>query len=76
MPIMVRTGTRTPEEVDGAKEHPMVVAVAIAVQIPRRMMYQVMIMINQLTTVRIHSAKETIQVKKLILRQTYVMCLH
>ena len=31
--IMVRTGTRTPEEVDGAEEPPTAVAVAIAVTI-------------------------------------------
>ena len=32
-PIMVRTGTRTPEEVDGAEEHPLAVVVAIDVTV-------------------------------------------
>ena len=32
-PTMVRTGTRSPEEVDGAEEHPTAVAVAIAVTV-------------------------------------------
>ena len=30
---MVRTGTRSPEEVDGAEEDPVVVAVAITVTV-------------------------------------------